>query len=167
LAAITDPEAKMQRRALAALANFSPPSPQTVARLTEMLSAPVPKNRDEASRQEKKTALVARALGSINGLADYSAVEAALVAAVRERTLKKGGLLNRIRKTMEEVDEPWVAMAAVDSLAKVGGKTALDCLAAIGDDQGELSSKAREAEAKIKARMDQTLTGRRTSLPNP
>lgn len=155
LAAITDPDAKMQRRALAALANFVPPSLDTISRLTAMLAAPVPKNRDEAAKQEKKTALVARALGTVNGLDDYGPIEAALVAAVRER-VKKSGLLSRLRKTMEDEDDPWVAMAAVDSLAKVGGRAALECLAAIGEDQGELSKKSREAEGKIKARLDRT-----------
>ena len=154
VAGITDPELKMQRRALAALANFQPPSPQTITRLLEMLAVPLSKNRDETQAQEKKTTLVARALGAVTGLSDYAPVEQGLMDAVAGRVLKKSGLLNRLRRTMEEEDEPWVALAAIDSLGRIGGAQSLQFLARIGDDQEDVSSKAREAEAKIRARLE-------------
>jgi HEAT repeat protein len=153
VAGITDPDAKMQRRALAVLANFQPPSPQTISRLLEMLAAPVAKNRDEATAQEKKTSLVARALGAVTGLSNSAPIESALIAAVSERVLKKSGLFSRLRRTMEDEDEPWVALAAIDSLARIGGPQSLELLGRIGDDQPEeVVKKAREAETRIKSR---------------
>jgi len=152
LAALNDPNVKVRRRAVASLGMIQPPSANTVKKLLEMLAAPPPKGKEEAKAYEQKTAMVARALGALAGLKDYEPIEQALIAAARERLAKKAGLLRRIRSKMEDEDEPWVAIAAAESLGRIGGHSSLMFLATIGDDQDELSKKAREAEEKLRTR---------------
>jgi HEAT repeat protein len=154
LAALDDPDQKVQRRALGCLAFFQPPSPETIDRLLAIVKIPRPKDKEEAQEQEHRAARMVRALGAVTGLADAAGLERGLIAAARERMGKKAGFLRRLRKTVvEDEEEPVVVLAVFETLARIGGEPALAFLREVPDDDGRLAKKAREAEAKINVRL--------------
>lgn len=154
IAALHDPDKRVQRRALGLVSLFQPPSEASILKMLEMIKKERPEDKDKAVEHDRWIAQLMRSLGAMADLPNRATVEDAFLQMAKERAALKTGLFQRFRKAIEQTkDEPVVMEAAIDALGRMGEEKCLELLDELVKQESPHAKIAKEAADRIRLRI--------------
>ncbi|HUT55013.1 MAG TPA: hypothetical protein VM658_16605 [bacterium] len=152
IAALDDSDRRTVRRALAGLSLIQPLSEAAIKGMLTRITSEPGKTRETPKDHEDKIALLIRSIGTMPDPPLLAEIESTLIEVGEKRWKKKGGILKKLRRTLEEEDAPVVLLAVVEALGRLGGPGSAKLLEAVAKDDSPLGAKAKEAANRLQLR---------------
>ena len=147
IAALEDPDDKVQWRATAALSELAPLSDTSVARIIQIIKTEIPEEEEAAAQHSRKVCNIIRTLGTVINIDNIQAVEESILEIAQMINGRKKGILKRLKKSSSP-HHTAILSAAIATLGKIGtanSEAFLKKLAGAKTAQAEAASKAIES----------------------
>ena len=151
IAALEDPDDKVQWRATAALSELAPLSETSIARIIEMIKTEIPEEEEAAAQHSRKVCNIIRTLGTVINIKNIQAVEESLLEIARMINGQKKGILKRLKKSSSP-HHTAILSAAISTLGKIGTANSEAFLKKMAGTKTAQAEAARKAVESIRQR---------------
>lgn len=118
---INDDDPKVRWRALRALQHFSPVSEETMQKLLNIITLPLPKNHDKAENHINKTVHIISAINAMPSVSISRKMETEILELLDSFSGGKKSIWNKVKRVVGNDYETPVLKVAIPLLGKIGG----------------------------------------------
>ncbi len=156
--ALDDPDDKVLWRATTALAELSPLSEASIAKLIEMIKTEFPEEEQAASKHSRKVSNIIRALGTMGNIKNIQAIEDAVLDIAQVISGQKKGIFQRLKKSSSPHQKS-ILSAGIATLGKIGTSRSEGFLDKLAGAKTSQADAARKAVENIKLRYAKQTAG--------
>ena len=152
IAALSDSDDRVRRRAMSCLTRLSPISENIIKRLLAIISAGAPPEKNDALRHYRTIVQLIKALESAaTAIANQAEVESIILSLVRKLTYRNRWLFRRLKNSIDPAHCD-VLSAAIAALGKIGTGRSESFLERLADSKSPQAEPAQAAANHIKLR---------------
>jgi HEAT repeat protein len=149
--ALNDADDKVRWRATSALAELSPLSEGSIAKILAIIKTAPPEEKEETVKHARKVSQLINCLGALKGFRNLDVVEDTILDAAQKASEQKKGFLKRLKKTGEN-NQNAIISAAIATLGKIGSPKSEAFLAKLAGSKTPQAESAQKAAESIKLR---------------
>ena len=146
---INDDDPKVRWRALRTLQHFSPVSEETVQRLLNIITLPLPKNHDEAENHINKTVHIISAISAMSYVPISQKVETEIIELLNSFSGGKKSIWDKVKRVVGNDYETPVLKVAIPLLGKIGSSSSQTFLKKINRSHPGFSDLIKKALLQI------------------
>jgi HEAT repeat protein len=151
IAALEDPDDKVQWRATSALSELGPLSETSVTKIIQVIKSEIPEEEEAAAQHSRKICNIIRTLGAVTSIKNIQAVEESLLEIARMINGRKKGILQRLKKSSTP-HYTAILSAAIATLGKIGTVNSEAFLKKMAGSKTAQAEAARKAIESIRLR---------------